>query len=307
MEFLKRYKHKLIRKISHKIKSSQINLVRFSWFANQVSPETIAILDYPLNLSQRYTAEKPHKKIRDLISENKDRYKNILLSFLKYEEKLKEISSNRDQIKNSTDPTWDNIWLPGLDGVCIYGFVSSLKPKIFLEIGSGNSTKFAFKAINDNKLRTKIISIDPHPRDEIDAICDSIIRSPLEEVDLDIFDELDENDILFIDNSHRVFMNSDVTTVFLDIIPRLKKGVIIQIHDIFLPYDYPPYWIERYYSEQYMLASYLLANPDFFEILLPNFFISKDDDLKFVFHEFWASKGFEGIANHGQSFWLKIK
>jgi hypothetical protein len=182
-----------------------------------------------------------------------------------------------------------------------------MRPKLFLEVGSGNSTKFAFKAVKDNKLETKIVSIDPHPREEIDIICDSIIRSPLEEVDLKIFDQLGENDILFIDNSHRVFMNSDVTTVFLDIIPKLKKGVIIQIHDIFLPYDYPDSWIERYYSEQYMLASYLLANPDFFEILMPSFFISNEIELKSVFDVFWDSEGLENIPRHGQSFWLRIK
>ncbi|SFO47875.1 Methyltransferase domain-containing protein [Algoriphagus ornithinivorans] len=307
MGSLKKIKHKLIRKISNKIKSSKKNLVRFSWFANQVSPETIVILDYPIKLSQRYTLKEPHEKILNLIEKNKAEYKSILENFLKYEDRLKEIASNKQDIIRGTDPTWDNIWLPGLDGVSIYGFIALMRPKLFLEIGSGNSTKFAFKAIKDNELTTKVVSIDPHPREEIDIICDSVIRSPLEEVDLKIFDQLEENDILFIDNSHRVFMNSDVTTVFLDIIPRLKKGVIIQIHDIFLPYDYPDSWIERYYSEQYMLASYILANPDFFEILMPSFFISNEIGLKSVFDEFWDSEGFENIPRHGQSFWLRIK
>src|SRR5690606_30946570 len=94
---------------------------------------------------------------------------------------------------------------------------------------------------------------------EIDMICDNVFREPLEDVGLEIFDALGAGDILYIDNSHRAFMNSDVTVVFLDILPRLKPGVLVQIHDVTLPYDYPEVWIDRHYSEQYLLAAWLLA------------------------------------------------
>ena len=65
-------------------------------------------------------------------------------------------------------------------------------------------------------------------------------------------------------------MNSDVAVFFLDILPNLAPGVVVHIHDVFLPDDYPPQWIERYYSEQYLLACYLLAESTKFDVILPN-------------------------------------
>jgi hypothetical protein len=94
---------------------------------------------------------------------------------------------------------------------------------------------------------------------EIDRLCDSVIRRPLEELDLSIFDDLEPGDFLFIDSSHRTFSNSDVTVVFMDVLPRLRTGVIVHFHDIFWPYDYLPEWANQYYSEQYLLHSYLLG------------------------------------------------
>lgn len=307
MKTLKNLKHKLIQITARKIKGNKKNLDRFYWFANQVSPDTIAILDYPVKLSQRYTGDKPHKGIKNLFQENHRVYREFLEAFLLNIEKLKEISPLKSLTLKKTDPTWDNYWVPGLDAVAIYGFVSLMKPNLFFEVGSGNSTKFAKKAIKDKNLNTKIISIDPFPREEIDEICDVIIRSPLEEVDLEVFDKLNENDILFIDNSHRVLMNSDVTTFFLDILPRLKKGVIVQIHDVFLPYDYPKDWADRFYSEQYMLASILLANRSFFEVLLPLFYLSKEPEFDKIRKKFFVIPGFNKFYSHGQSIWLKIK
>ena len=76
--------------------------------------------------------------------------------------------------------------------------------------------------------------------------------------------------MLFIDSSHRSFTNSDVTAFYLDILPRLKSGVLIHIHDVFLPYDYPPEWSDRFYNEQYLLACVLLTRNPAYEIQLAN-------------------------------------
>src|SRR5262245_52540208 len=108
-----------------------------------------------------------------------------------------------------------------------------------LSIGSGHSTKFARRAVVDYGLPTQITSIDPHPRAEIDALCHRTIRKPLEETDLNVFDELEPGDVVFFDGSHQYFMNSDVTVFFLDVPPRLKPGTLVQVHDNTLPYDYP--------------------------------------------------------------------
>jgi hypothetical protein len=174
-----------------------------------------------------------------------------------------------------------------------------------LEIGSGNSTKFAAKARALNSRETKIISIDPNPRVEIDRLCDQVIRSPLESVDLHIFDQLSAGDILFFDGSHRVFENSDVTVFFIDILPYLKSGVYIHIHDILWPADYPPGWEKRYYSEQYMLAMILLFGREHFDIVLPNSFIAWYTELTGMFSEIWKAPSLAGVERHGASFWLR--
>lgn len=207
---------------------------------------------------------------------------------------------------SDVDPIWVNGYLPGLDSVALYGFLSALNPENYIEIGSGNSTKFARRAILDNKLRTKITSIDPYPRAEIDKICDNIIRKPMEDVDVSFFEKMGPGDILFVDNSHRIFMNSDSTVVLLDILPVLKPGVIVEFHDIFLPYDYPPEWIPRYYSEQYGLAAYLLGGGHTLQIILANNFISNDPELSLILSPLWDHPRMKGVYHGGGSLWMQI-
>ena len=97
---------------------------------------------------------------------------------------------------------------------------------------------FARHAIRTGNLKTTIMSIDPKPRAEIDSLCDRVMRLPLELCDLNLFRELEPGDILFFDGSHRIFANSDVTVFFIEVLPRLKPGVLVHVHDIFLPADY---------------------------------------------------------------------
>ena len=164
---------------------------------------------------------------------------------------------------------WRNGWFPPIDGIALYTYLSRRNPKIYLEIGSGNSTKFARKAIKDNHLRTKIISIDPQPRTEVEALVDVSVRSPLEKCDLGVFGGLEDNDVVLFDGSHRCFQNSDVTIFFLEVLPALPARLLVGVHDIFLPRDYPPAWRERYYNEQYMLATYLIGARDNLAVEFP--------------------------------------
>ncbi|MCS4434561.1 class I SAM-dependent methyltransferase [Aquiflexum gelatinilyticum] len=225
--------------------------------------------------------------------------------FLKFRENFLNIPIGESFRKSLKEPTWINNFIPGLDLISLYGYLVKFNSKLYIEIGSGNSTKIAKRAIEDFSLGTKIISIDPVPRAEINEICNQIIRSPLENIDLSIFNELEAGDILFVDNSHRVFMNSDVTTVFLDIIPQLKKGVIIQVHDIFLPYDYPQEWSTRFYSEQYMLANLILYGQDKIEILFPCFYVSRTKELADTLSPLWQDPYFSKVEKHGGSFWFR--
>jgi hypothetical protein len=181
------------------------------------------------------------------------------------------------------------------------------KPKKYIEIGSGNSTKVAYKAKNEQNLATEIISIDPFPRAEIDHLADRVIRQPFENIDNSFLSELGENDILFVDNSHRILPNSDSMVFFLEVLPRLKKGVIVHVHDIYLPYDYPQFMCDRFYSEQYGLAMYILANPQKFKPILPNYFIYEDKELSQIIEPVWAHNNLAGVEKHGGSFWLQIQ
>src|SRR5205085_7340172 len=120
------------------------------------------------------------------------------------------------------------------------------------------------------------------------------------------FDALAAGDILFIDGSHRVFMNSDVAVLFLDVLPRLKPGVLVHIHDIYLPSDYPPRIIDWYYSEQYMLAAALLAGHQNFRVLLPGHYVASQPEIAGVLDGFWSRAEMKEVPRGATSFWLEI-
>lgn len=271
------------------------------------SPDKVVVLDYPIDSKRRWTEDNPHSGLYDIINQNKATYASHLQSFLPFMEYFLSISELPVADTSATAPFWLNGWMPALDGVALYSFIAINKPRCYIEVGSGNSTKFARQAIRDHGLATRIISIDPCPRADVAAICDENIRQPVESVGVDMFDQLGRNDILYIDNSHRVLMNSDATTLLLDVLPILKPGVLVEIHDVALPYDYPDDWIDRYYSEQYVLAAYLLAKGSRFEIVLPNTFISHDNDLRSILAPLWAKEQMKNVETHGCSFWIRTK
>lgn len=93
---------------------------------------------------------------------------------------------------------------------------------------------------------------------------------------------------------------------FLEILPFLKKGVIVHFHDIYLPYDYPQFMCDRFYNEQYMLAAFILSNPGKFKTILPNYFISEDAELAQIISPMWNHPNLNNIETHGGSFWLQV-
>jgi len=204
-----------------------------------------------------------------------DRYRSFLADMRENAKKLATIPMEFDP-KNLPQPAWMGVPYNPFDSVALYTMIRKYKPKIYLEIGSGITTCFAKLAIRTEELTTQVISIDPEPRAQIDAICDKIIRAGLETCDLDIFDQLQQNDILFFDGTHRSFMNSDVSVFFIDVLPRLKPGVIVHIHDISLPWDYHDFFKNWYWNEQYLLAVYMMGRMDRIDPLLPTSFICRD-------------------------------
>lgn len=297
----------LIEHIASQIGKYPVLVELLTKVAHKVSPETVVLLDYPINSRRRWDEEHPHQVLYSIINETRSSYIADLQAFLLLSDDFLNIPERRTTNSLSTEPCWINGWMPALDGVALYSYMVIYKPSIFMEVGSGNSTMFARKAIVDHNLETRIVSIDPCPRADIDTICDEVIRQPVEEVGLHVFDRLEKNDILYIDNSHRVLMNSDVTAIFVDVIPRLRSGVLVEIHDISLPYDYPTDWISRSYSEQYLLAAYLLAKGTIIDIVLPTMFISHDDELKGILAPLWENEGMRNVETHGCSFWVRTQ
>ena len=168
---------------------------------------------------------------------------------------------------------------------------------------------FAAQSIRDNHLRTKIISIDPFPRAEIDQLCHKIYRMPFEDMDLNFFATLTAEDIFVVDNSHRSFPNSDVTVFFTEVLPKLPSGMLYTMHDIFLPVDYPENWScaeRRWYNEQYLLCAYLLGGAAGDKIVCPNAFLGGKNEIFEACRSLWGQG--EVLENNwfgGGFFWLR--
>lgn len=264
-------------------------------------------LDYKVQFKPRYGHGLPvHQGLEKIIESERDSYRKILAKALDYKEAIQEIKTS-GQEPDPLNPVWDNGFLPGLDILGIYFMMAQYKPSRYVEVGSGTSTKVAYKSKRDNKLSTEITSIDPRPRTEIDRLADRIIREPLEMTDTGFLKDLVAGDILFIDNSHRILPNSDATVFFLEILPELREGVIVHMHDVYLPYDYPQEMCDRYYSEQYGLAICLLSNPSKYRVILPNYYISADRELSGIIEPVWDHPNLSKTEKHGGSFWLQIR
>ena len=263
---------------------------------------SVALISDPPKSEPRYGYGKPaHPQLLERIESGRDGYRQWLRRFLSFGDALRRIPLTRC---DATTPCWDNAWFPGLDAVTLYGLMACTKPARYLEIGSGFSTMFARRAVTDQRLDCRITSIDPCPRADISSLCDQVYRRPLETVDPSVYEVLEPGDILFVDGSHHLFMNSDVAVVFLEILPRIKPGVLVHFHDIWLPHDYPVRWADRYYNEQYMLATLLLFG-DQYDIVLPNRFITDDDELSGVLAPLWATSELAAAPRHGGSFWIR--
>lgn len=261
------------------------------------------LLDYANDPKTYYTKVNYHKQLQNIISKNFNFYTSIITTALLYKEQFYKIKNYKKV--NTINPSWNAGHMPGLDMIMLYTIINYYKPKIYLEIGSGTSTLIVHKAIKENNLKTKIISIDPKPRETVDIVCNTIYRVCLHEVDNEIFKSLEPNDILFLDGSHMLLPNSDVMYFFLEVLPILKEGVIIHLHDIYLPYDYPKFMLNRYYNEQYILASTILTNPKMFEVICPNYFIYQNKELLDILGTLWEHPSLKNVEKHGGSFWFK--
>lgn len=250
----------------------------------------------------------PHAALDRMFAKGLGEYEALVAEFAGNAAALRDIPATPD-LAGPYMPCWDNGWFPAMDAVALFGLISYLKPARYFEVGSGNSTRIASLAKRLNSPSTVIVSIDPAPRAEIEPLCDFVVREPLQDVPAGFFDRLEPGDILFVDGSHRVLQNSDVSVFYMEILPRLKAGVAIGQHDIVLPYDYHAEWAKRMYSEQYMLAAVLLAAGEKFDILFPTFYVCEMHPglLRPLLDAVWSSPNLRGIPPFGSSFWMMKK
>lgn len=261
-------------------------------------------IDFPVKPKTRFGYGDPSDPLTlSVLEAGISRYEMQIETLLPLVEPMRTIPAH--PVEDAAEPNWQNLAFPALDAIALYGLIAQRQPRRFLEIGSGFSTKFARRAISDHGLSTTITSIDPEPRAEVDAICDEVIRKPLEDVSMSFFERLDHNDFIFFDGSHRAFQNSDVTVFFTEILPRLKPGTMFGIHDIFLPDDYPPAWLDWYFSEQYLLTCWLLAG-DKLRIEFPAHFIGTQPGLHSKFASMWSDPNLQGANHFGGSFFATV-
>ncbi len=193
-----------------------------------------------------------------------------------YHEHADALAALKDPSRNKTGYRIGNGYYDSPDADALYLMIRRFKPKHVIEVGCGNSTRVTRQAIIDGGLNTRITAIDPYPRADIAHVVDDFEQKRLEDVDPALFENLQEGDVLFIDSSHVVRMSNDVAHLFCRIIPALKPGVVIHVHDVFLPYEYPtrffydcPGW-----GEQYMLHA--LLQSDLYSMLWPGYYLQRE-------------------------------
>ena len=200
----------------------------------------------------------------------------------------------------------ENNWFSPSDAFTLSGIVRKEKPRRIIEVGSGFSSAVVLDTLNQTRASAALTFIEPYPErlysllSPADKAAAKVLVQRVQEVPLSVFDQLEAQDILFIDSSHVAKIGSDVSFLFLRVLPRLKPGVLVQVHDIFYPYSYPAGWIRegRAWNESLFLRALLAGNPAF-QVIAFNSFAGV------AFPELFRER-FPGFLNNtGGSIWLR--
>jgi predicted O-methyltransferase YrrM len=194
------------------------------------------------------------------------------------------------------------------DASMLYAMLRTFQPRRVIEVGSGNSSACMLDTIERYlPADTEVTCIEPypdlllelmHPQDR-DRI--RLVDRPVQLVELELFDELRANDILFIDSTHVAKTGSDVCHEFFNILPFLNEGVLIHFHDVFYPFEYPDSWVydeKRSWNELYLMRAFLMYN-DAFEVVFFNDYFARfhRPDIEDVYPTF--------LKNTGGALWLR--
>ena len=211
---------------------------------------------------------------------------------------------------DGTDFDFANAYFAGLDAAIYYALIRDLRPARVIEIGSGMSSRIAARALERNRSDGhdgELVCIEPFPESRLTDNMPraTLIEQRVEDVPLEQFDALGANDILFIDSSHAVKFGGDVCREFLEILPRLKPGVWVHVHDVFFPQDYPADWVLKKrlaFNEQYLLEAFLAFNRAYAVRACLHWLSTEHRD---AVRAQWTARVIDGAERHGpSSFWM---
>ncbi|MGO8733898.1 MAG: class I SAM-dependent methyltransferase [Terriglobia bacterium] len=200
----------------------------------------------------------------------------------------------------------ENDWFPLSDAFTLSGIIRREKLQRIIEVGSGFSSAVMLDTLDQTHASVAVTFIEPYP-DRLfsllsphDRSIATVLVRRVQEVSLSVFDQLEAQDLLFIDSSHVCKIGSDVTFILLRILPRLKPGVLVHFHDIFYPFSYPAAWIRegRAWNESLVLRAFLAGNPQF-ELVAFNSYVG------FLFPDVFRDRFPAFLNNTGQSLWIR--
>lgn len=230
--------------------------------------------------------------------------KKLVLQFKKYYKELPFKSEKQEKTRYQ----FENGSYSYTDGIILYSMIRHIQPKRIIEIGSGYSSMVT---LDTNELffnnQIDVTFIEPFPErlyslmKEVDKNENKVMVSEVQQVSLEVFEKLEEGDILFVDSTHVSKTGSDVNYIMFEILPVLKRGVIVHFHDVFYPFEYPKEWVfqGRNWNEDYILKSFLMYNEKF-EIKLFSEYLHKHH--KDVFEDMPLC-----YLNTGGNLWIEKK
>lgn len=197
----------------------------------------------------------PYSAVTTILECERGRFEQILNDIDEFSALLIQIGQANDAC--TVSPRWDQDWFAPLDAAVTYTLVRTRRPRRIVEIGSGHSTRFLLRAIQDGQTTSHLTSIDPEPRAGLPNADVDVQKATIQETGAAPFARLASGDFVFIDSSHVLMPGSDVDVLVNAVLPRLPAGVYVHFHDIFLPDDYPTDWRWRAYNEQSVVAALL--------------------------------------------------
>ncbi len=202
-------------------------------------------------------------------------------------------------------PGVSNTYCNTPDAEIYAAMIMDRSPPTLVEIGSGFSTLIARKAVSFAGSGTKIAVYDPYPRTDVKGAADELNLVPVEKSSL-VTRAWSPKDLLFIDSSHICRTRGDLPFLFCNVIPSLPAGVLVHVHDIFLPYDYPNLYDQWCHTEQYLLAC-MLAHSNRYRVVLATHWLSRTQP-EAMNATFGPLAGTAASAPHhlGCSFWLEV-